>query len=81
MDRQEYRQRFAARLRGARAESGLSQKDVEAVTGMSTSELSRVENAKAPPDRQGRCGRGALGPRGARSMTARGCSSLETLRR
>jgi len=45
MDRQEYRARLAGRLRGARAESGLSQKDVEAVTGISTSELSRVENA------------------------------------
>jgi transcriptional regulator with XRE-family HTH domain len=45
MDRQEYRERLAARLRGARAESGLSQKDVEQATGISSSQLSRVENA------------------------------------
>jgi site-specific recombinase XerD len=36
MDRQEYRARLAARLRGARAESGLSQKDVEQATGLDT---------------------------------------------
>jgi transcriptional regulator with XRE-family HTH domain len=45
MDRQEYRERLAAKLRGARAETGLSQKDVERATGISTSQLSRVENA------------------------------------
>jgi len=45
MDRQEYRRRLAKKLRGARAESGLSQKDVEQATGISTSQLSRVENA------------------------------------
>jgi len=45
MDRQEYRERLAAKLRGARAETGLSQKDVEQATGISTSQLSRVENA------------------------------------
>jgi len=43
MDRQEYRARLAARLRGARAESGLSQKDVERATGLDTSRLSRIE--------------------------------------
>ena len=45
MDRQEYRDRLAAKLRGARAETGLSQRDVERATGISTSQLSRVENA------------------------------------
>lgn len=45
MDRQEYRDRLAAELRGARARSGLSQKRVSAETGISTSHLSRVENA------------------------------------
>jgi transcriptional regulator with XRE-family HTH domain len=43
MERQEYRARLAARLRGARAESGLSQKDVELATGLDTSRLSRIE--------------------------------------
>jgi transcriptional regulator with XRE-family HTH domain len=45
MNRQEYRERLAAKLRGARAETGLSQRDVERATGISTSQLSRVENA------------------------------------
>ena len=45
MERQEYRERLAAKLRGARAETGLSQKDVEQATGISTSQVSRVENA------------------------------------
>lgn len=46
MDRQEYRARLAARLRGARAESGLSQKDVEQATGLDTSRLSRMEKGE-----------------------------------
>ena len=46
MDRQEYRGRLAARLRGARAESGLSQKDVERATGLDTSRLSRIEKGE-----------------------------------
>ena len=50
MDRQEYRHRLAAKLRGARAESGLSQKDVERATGVTTSQLSRIENAERPID-------------------------------
>ena len=48
VDRQEYRERLAARLRGARAESGLSQKQVEKATGIDTSRLSRIENAERP---------------------------------
>ena len=46
MDRQEYRRRLSARLRGARAESGLSQKDVERATGLDTSRLSRIEKGE-----------------------------------
>lgn len=46
MDRQEYRRRLAAKLRGARAESGLSQKHVEQVTGIDTSRLSRIEKGE-----------------------------------
>lgn len=46
MERQEYRARLAARLRGARAESGLSQKDVELATGLDTSRLSRIEKGE-----------------------------------
>lgn len=44
MDRQTYREKLAAKLRGARAESGLTQMEVKASTGISTSHLSRVEN-------------------------------------
>jgi len=43
MDRHEYRGKLAARLRGARAESGLSQVQVEQATGIDTSRLSRIE--------------------------------------
>lgn len=46
MDRQEYRRRLAAKLRGARAEAGLSQTDVERTTGITTSQLSRFENGE-----------------------------------
>jgi len=46
MDRQEYREKLAARLRGARAESGLSQVQVEHVTGIDTSRLSRIEKGE-----------------------------------
>lgn len=46
MDRQEYRRRLAAKLRGARAEAGLSQTDVERRTGITTSQLSRFENGE-----------------------------------
>jgi transcriptional regulator with XRE-family HTH domain len=44
MDRQEYRDRLADRLRGARAESHLTQVQVRDATGISTAHLSRVEN-------------------------------------
>jgi len=50
MDREQYRQRLAARLRGARAESGLSQAKVKETTGISTSHLSRIENGLDPID-------------------------------
>jgi transcriptional regulator with XRE-family HTH domain len=50
MDRQEYRRRLAAKLRGARAESGLSQVEVKTAIGISTSHLSRIENALDPID-------------------------------
>lgn len=46
MDRQEYRSRLAGKLRGARAESGLTQEEVEATTGIDTSRLSRIEKAQ-----------------------------------
>ena len=46
MNRQEYREKLAARLRGARAESGLSQVQVEQATGIDTSRLSRIENGE-----------------------------------
>ena len=44
MDRQEYRGRLAGRLRGARAESGLSQKQVEVATGIDTSRAIELED-------------------------------------
>jgi transcriptional regulator with XRE-family HTH domain len=50
MDRQEYRRRLAGRLRGARAEAGLSQQTVADATGITTSQLSRVENAERAID-------------------------------
>jgi transcriptional regulator with XRE-family HTH domain len=46
MDRQLYREKLAGRLRGARAESGLSQAQVERATGIDTSRLSRIENGE-----------------------------------
>ena len=46
MNRQEYREKLAARLRGARAESGLSQVQVEQATGIDTSRLSRIEKGE-----------------------------------
>lgn len=46
MDRQEYRRRLAGKLRGARAEAGLSQTDVEQATGITTSQLSRFEKGQ-----------------------------------
>jgi transcriptional regulator with XRE-family HTH domain len=46
MDRQEYRRGLAAKLRGARAEAGLSQTDVERATGITTSQLSRFEKGQ-----------------------------------
>ena len=46
MDRHEYRRRLAAKLRGARAEAGLSQTDVERATGITTSQLSRFEKGQ-----------------------------------
>ena len=45
MDRQTYRQQLAAKLRGARAEAGLTQKEVEAATGITQRSLSRYERA------------------------------------
>jgi len=46
MDRQEYRRRLAAKLRGARAEAGLSQPYVARETGITTSQLSRFETGQ-----------------------------------
>jgi transcriptional regulator with XRE-family HTH domain len=46
MDRETYRQKLAGRLRGARAESGLSQVQVEQATGIDTSRLSRIEKGE-----------------------------------
>jgi len=50
MNRQEYREKLAAKLRGARAESALTQMEVKAATGISTAHLSRIENGLDPID-------------------------------
>ena len=49
MGRDEYLREIGAKLRGKRAYAGLSQKAVEAETGIDTSELSRVENGDKAP--------------------------------